>query len=427
MRSDCNFVEILRSELIPALGCTEPIAIAYASAKARAVLGEFPDRLELYCSGNIVKNVKGVTVPNSGGLKGIDVAGVLGVVCGDEKRELEVLETVTPEGIQRAKQLIKTGFVRCVLQEDVENLYVRAVVFAGQHSAEVTIEKKHTFITNIQKDGRTLFERDITQTTDRNVDKSSLNVKDILAFADQVPIGQVKSTLDRQIEMNSRIAQEGLEKAYGAQVGRTLLEVEGNAVHVRARAKAAAGSDARMGGCSLPVVINSGSGNQGMTLSLPIIEYAHEMKLNQDQLYRALIVSNLLSVHIKRYIGSLSAFCGAVSAACAAGAALTYMCGGTYEQVSATIINTLGNTTGIVCDGAKASCAAKISCALEAAIMAHHMSMQGKVFQADTGIIKRDIEQTIQSIGHVGRVGMKNTDVEILNIMLDNIPLTNCG
>lgn len=416
-----NYIEILKSEMIPALGCTEPIAIAYAAAKARAVLGAFPEKLELYCSGNVIKNVKSVTVPNSGGLTGIDVAGALGVVCGAEERALEVLENVGPRDIETAKALIADGFVQCGLQKEVENLYIRAVVRNGAHKAEVTIEKFHTFISRISKDGEILFSADASAVTDKNVDKSTLNVRDILRFANSVPIDSVQEILDRQIEMNTHIAEEGLRHPYGAQVGRTLLACAGDSLQVRARAKAAAGSDARMGGCSLPVVINSGSGNQGITVSLPVVEYARAMDLEKEQLYRALLVSNLISIHIKRHIGSLSAFCGAVSAACAAGAAITYMCGGTYEQICSTIVNTLGTSSGIVCDGAKASCASKIACALEAAITAHHMSMAGNTFGAGTGIIREDIEKTIQSAGYVGKVGMKETDIQILNIMLDRV------
>lgn len=421
MQNELSYIELLRSELIPALGCTEPIAIAYAAAKARSVLGVFPERLELYCSGNIVKNVKGVTVPNAGGLKGIDVAGTLGVVCGAADRELEVLESVTPEDILRAQELIAAGFVKCILVEGVENLYIRAVVLGCGHSASVTLEKKHTLITDITLDGENLFHADAGAHSDKDVSKDFLSVRGILEFADSVDTGKLSDLLDGQIEMNSRISDEGLSHPFGAQIGRTLLRSEGDSVNVRARARAAAGSDARMGGCSLPVVINSGSGNQGITVSLPVIEYAGELGVDKDKLYRALIVSNLISIHIKRYIGSLSAFCGAVSAACGAGAAITYMSGGSYEQICATIVNTLGNTSGIICDGAKASCASKISSAVEAAIMGHNMSMEGVEFPSDAGIIQTDVEKTIQSVGRVGRVGMKDTDIEILNIMLGNV------
>lgn len=416
-----NYVRILKNELVPALGCTEPIAIAYAAAKARTILGYFPEHIEMCCSGNIIKNVKGVTVPNSGGLKGIDVAATLGVVGGDAEKELEVLESITPEHIEKTKELVDQGFCSCNLQEGVANLYIVAKVTYQEHYAEVTIINRHTLITKIVRDGEVLFEHAVSEESPDYVDKSLLNIKDILEFADTVKIEDVKEVLDRQIEMNSAIAEEGLNKPYGAQVGRTILEVYGDDVKFRARAKAAAGSDARMGGCSMPVVINSGSGNQGMTVSLPVIEFAKELKVSQEKLYRALVVSNLIAIHQKKYIGSLSAYCGAVSAGCGSGAAITYLYGGGYEEVSLTIINTIANVGGIVCDGAKPSCAAKIASAVEAAILAHSLGQKHLSFQPGEGIVKGDVEETIKSVGYMGRVGMKNTDVEILNIMIDKV------
>lgn len=416
-----NYVKILNNELVPALGCTEPIAIAYAAAKAHATLGEFPDSVEMCCSGNIIKNVMGVTVPNSGGMRGIDVAATLGIVGGDADRELEVLEGITQEDIERTRELVAGGFCKCTLQEGVENLYIVAKVKKGEHSAEVTIINRHTLITKIVRDGEILFEHHVSEESPDYVDKSLLNVRDILVFADEVDIEDVREAISRQIEMNGAISDEGMKNSYGAEVGRTLIEMYGDDVKTRARARAAAGSDARMGGCSLPVVINSGSGNQGMTVSLPVIEYAKELKVSEESLYRALVVANLIAIHQKRYIGSLSAYCGAVSAACGAGAAITYLYGGTEEEVGLTITNTIGNVGGIVCDGAKSSCAAKIASAVEAAILAHNMSRKHRSFQPGEGIIQKDLEQTIKSMGYIGRVGMKNTDTEILNIMIDRV------
>lgn len=416
-----NYISILKHELVPALGCTEPIAIAYCAAKAREVLGLFPERVTMKCSGNIIKNVKAVTVPNSGGLKGIEVAAVLGIVGGDPKKELEVLSTVTEEDIERTKQLIFDGYCQCDLEENVANLYIVAKVEAMGHSAEVTIVNRHTFITKIVKDGKVLLEHSFHEEVREDFDKSKLNIKQILEFAKEVDVAKIEPILKRQVEMNCAIAKEGLTKQYGAQVGRTLLDVYGMDVKTRARAVAAAGSDARMSGCSLPVVINSGSGNQGMTVSLPVIEYAKELGLGEEELYRALAVSNLVAIHQKKYIGSLSAYCGAVSAACGAGASITYMKGGNYEQVCSTIVNTIANIGGIVCDGAKPSCAAKIASSVEAAILAHHMSMRQRVFKPGEGIVGKDVEETIKSMGYIGRVGMKRTDVEILNIMLDKV------
>lgn len=416
-----NYVRILENELVPALGCTEPIAIAYAAAKAKEVLGEFPDRVEMCCSGNIIKNVKGVTVPNSGGLKGIDVAATLGIVGGDATKELEVLEQVTQEDIQKTKELVDAGFCRCSLQEDVENLYIVARVEKGEHYAEITIINRHTLITRIVRDGEVLFTHKVSQSSPDYADKSLLNVRDILEFANTVDMEDIREVIGRQIAMNTEISTEGLANNYGAEVGKTLLEIYGDDVKVRARARAAAGSDARMGGCSLPVVINSGSGNQGMTVSLPVIEYAKELGLSEERLYRSLVVSNLISIHQKKYIGSLSAYCGAVSAACGAGAAITYMMGGTEEEIGLTIVNTIANVGGIVCDGAKSSCAAKIASSVEAAILAHSMAMRHRSFQPGEGIVQGDVEATIRSIGYIGRVGMKLTDTEILNIMIDRV------
>lgn len=417
-----NYVNILKHELVPALGCTEPIAIAFASAKAVQVLGEFPEQIELDCSGNIIKNVKGVTVPNSGGMKGIHAAAILGAVGGDAERELEVLEGILPENIERTEKLLDKKICTCNLVDGVENLYITARVIKGSHTVEVTIAGHHTNIVKVVKDGEILLDRPVeAESEDAGTDKSKLTVKDILEFASQVRMEDIEEVIGRQVELNSAIAQEGLDNNYGAQIGKTLMHVWGKSATTRACARAAAGSDARMGGCSLPVVINSGSGNQGMTVSLPVIVYAEEWEVSREKMYRALVVSNLIAIHQKHYIGSLSAYCGAVSAACGAGAGITYMYGGSYEQVSLTIINTLGNVGGIVCDGAKPSCAAKIASSVDAALMAFHLSIQNRSFLPGEGIIKGDIEETIKSMGYIGRVGMRSTDTEILNVMIDRI------
>lgn len=417
-----NYLNILKHELVPALGCTEPIAIAYASAKAVQVLGEFPDTIEMNCSGNIIKNVKGVTVPNSGGMKGIDVAAILGAVGGNADKALEVLEGITPAHITRTKELLARKICSCSLVEGVANLYITARVVKDEHFAEVTIINHHTNITKIVKDGQVLLDLPVeAEAEDAGIDKSLLTVKDILEFANEVRFEDIEEVIGRQVKMNSAISQEGLDNNYGAQIGKTLMHVWGKGVTTRACARAAAGSDARMGGCSMPVVINSGSGNQGMTVSLPVIAYAEEWEVSRDKMYRSLVVSNLIAIHQKFYIGSLSAYCGAVSAACGAGAGITYMYGGSYQQVSLTIINTLGNIGGIVCDGAKPSCAAKIASSVDAALMAFHLSIQNKSFLPGEGIIKGDVEETIKSMGYIGRVGMRSTDTEILNVMIDRV------
>ena len=415
-----EYINVLHRELVPALGCTEPIAIAYAAAKAREVLGSFPEHLEIRCSGNIIKNVKAVVVPNSNGLRGVEAAAVLGTVGGNPDRKLEVLEEITSNHITRTQELLKQNYCTCSLQQEVANLYIVATASTSEHTASVTIINRHTFITEIQKDGKILYQHDLVDDT-ASIDWTHWNVKEILEFASLVNLDSVKEVIQRQIELNSAIAEEGLHSRYGAQIGRTILKVYGNDVKVRARAKAAAGSDARMGGCSLPVVINSGSGNQGMTVSLPVIEFAKEWKVSEETLYRALVLSNLISVYHKHFIGSLSAFCGAVTAACGCGAAITYLSGGGYEEIARTIVNTVANVGGIVCDGAKASCAAKIASAVDAAILGHCLSMEGLSFQPGEGIIQDTLDETIKSVGYIGRVGMKETDLDILKIMMNHV------
>ena len=454
-----SYIEILKEELVPALGCTEPIAIAYAAAKAAEVLKESNGEevqiaehkteekagtaerngaksasqtaldncnghLDVYCSGNIIKNVKSVTVPNSGGMRGIEAAALLGLVGGDASRKLEVLESITEEQREETRRLLEKKFCTCYLQEGVANLYIRAELTLEGHSACVTIEDKHTNIIKIEKDGVVLFEKARKAEADAGAKEQSdkralLNVADILQFADEVRIEDIKDVIGRQIEMNTAISEEGLRNPYGAEVGRTLLHAYGDDIKIRAKAKAAAGSDARMNGCSMPVVINSGSGNQGMTCSLPVIEYAKELKVSKEKLYRALVVSNLVAIHQKSYIGSLSAYCGAVSAACGAGAAIAWLNGGDYEAVARTITNALANTSGMVCDGAKSSCAAKIASAVDAAIMAYTLESANHCFQPGEGLVKDNVEDTIRNMGYVGRVGMKDTDVTILNLMID--------
>lgn len=418
-----NYLLILKEELIPALGCTEPIALAYAAARARSVLGCFPEAMEARCSGNIIKNVKGVTVPNSGGLKGIEAAAILGAVGGDDGKELEVLSGVTEADIERTKELLAENFCRCELAEGVANLYICIRMTAGDESSEVVIEGTHTHISKIRKNDTLIYEN-TDGAGERKLcgDKSLLDVKDILEFAENVRMEDIREVIGRQIRMNTAICEEGLRNPYGAEVGRTLLAVYGDDVKVRARARAAAGSDARMNGCPLPVVINSGSGNQGMTCSLPVIEFAGELNVSEERLYRALVVSNLISVHQKKYIGSLSAYCGAVSAACGAGAAITWLYDGDYGAVCRTITNTIANVGGMICDGAKASCAAKIASAVDAAVMAHFLGAGHHCFQAGDGIVQSDVEKTIRSVGYVGKEGMKETDITILNLMIENCP-----
>ena len=424
-----EYVTILESELVPALGCTEPIALAYAAAKAKEVLGKMPDHITMRCSGNIIKNVKGVKVPNSGGMKGVEAAAVLGITGGDPSQALEVLEHVTDREIDEAEKLLKAGFCDCVLKDDVANLYIEAYAVCKKtekSEALVVIEDEHTNITHIEKDGQVLFhkeKKEYCQEREKTPDKSLLNLEDIITFANEVQITDVEKVLGRQIKYNTRIAEEGWRNPWGAQVGRVVLEEFGEDVKWRAVAKASAGSDARMSGCALPVIINSGSGNQGMTCSLPVIEFGKELKKSKEEIYRALCVSNLVALNQKKYIGSLSAYCGAVCAAAGAGAGITYLCGGTLEQIENTVVNTIADAGGIVCDGAKPSCAAKISTALQAAILSHKMAMRGLTFARGEGLVMDCPEDTIKAVGYVGRAGMKQTDVEILNLMIGKTKL----
>lgn len=415
-----NYLGILERELVPALGCTEPIAVAYAAAKARAVLGEFPKHIDMRCSGNIVKNVKGVNVPNSNGMIGIEAAAILGAVAGDADNELEVLESVKPEDVERTRALRSEKFCSVSLEEGVENLFIVARAEADEHYVEVKIVNRHTHITEIIKDGEVIYS-DPVESESVEVDWSKWSIHGILEFAESVDIEEVKWLLDRQMEMNIAISNEGLTNDWGARIGKIIMSRPGVDHISRAAARAAAGSDARMAGCSLPVVTNSGSGNQGITVCLPVVEYAEHLGASPYKLYRALLISNLASIYQKHFIGSLSSFCGAVTAAAAAGAAITYLHGGTYEQICNTIINTTANVGGIICDGAKASCAAKIASSVHAAIIANEMSMNNLSFQSGEGLVKENIENTIRSIGYVGRVGMMETDKTVLNIMIDKI------
>ncbi len=412
-----SYVKILKTELVPALGCTEPIALAYASAKAVDLLGDFPERMEALCSGNIIKNVKGVKVPCSGGLKGVEAAVILGACGGDSSRELEVLESVQEEDRARTNALLREGFCTCLLKEGVPNLFIEIHAFKGTDSSVVRIEQKHTNITYMARNGRVLFEKESSR-GEQQADKSLLNLGDIIAFAREINLSDVRDCLERQIQYNMAISEEGLAHQWGAGVGRMVLEEFGQDVRWRAIARAAAGSDARMSGCSLPVIIISGSGNQGMTCSLPVIEYARSTGKSQEELLRALCVSNLTAQDQKRYIGPLSAYCGAVCAAAGAGAGITYLCGGTAEQIENTVVNTIVNAGGITCDGAKPSCAAKIFSSLQAAFLGHSLAMRGFRFEAGEGLAMDTAEETVKAIGYMGREGMRQTDIEILNLMI---------
>jgi len=424
------YIAILREELVPAMGCTEPIAVAFAAAKARETLGAMPAAIEIFCSANIVKNVKGVTVPNTGGLRGIDAAAIAGTISNHPEKKLEVLQPLTDEDRAEIARLLAAKYCAAHLAEGIEGLFIDARAYlkdkSGQirQSSRVVIEKTHTGITRIEKNGEVLYSIENPGcgesyiSADRR-EYALLNVRDILAFAESVDLEEVSDVIRNQISMNSAISDEGLRNDYGVSVGKTLLKYRTNDVRLRARARAAAGSDARMAGCAMPVVINSGSGNQGLTVSLPVIEYARELGKDEATLIRALVISNLVALEQKEYIGKLSAYCGAVSAAVGSAAAIAWLEGASYEQIAATITNGIATADGIICDGAKSSCAAKIATALEATLTGMEIGVkQGKSYQNGEGLVGADVEETIRNIGVVGSTGMKPTDVEIIKLML---------
>ena len=414
------YFTILKEELVPALGCTEPIAIAYASAKAREILGNFPEEIIIECSGNIIKNARSVVVPNTGNLTGIEASAITGAVAGDSSKGLEVIENVNEEQIKRVASLLEAKLCKVKLIENDANLHIIMEMVAGDQSSLVELIHTHTNVCRIEKNGEVLLSKQFNKDDFNSAlaDRSVLNVADIYEFANTVDLSDLNEMLAKQVKYNLSIAKEGLSNQYGVNVGKMILECYGDDVKTKMKAYAAAGSDARMCGCSLPVMTTSGSGNQGMTASLPIIIYAREKGLTEEQMYRGLILASLVTIHQKTFIGRLSAYCGAVSAACGSGAALTYLKGGTLEQIEMTITNTLANIAGIVCDGAKASCAAKIASSLDAAIMAHYLALRGVAFDETCGMVQSNIESTIEAYGRLGREGMKQTDIEVLNIML---------
>lgn len=414
-----NYIRILREELRPAMGCTEPIAIAYAAAKARDVLGTMPDRLLAEVSGNIVKNVKSVVIPHTGGLRGIPAAVAAGCVAGDAGAELSVLSQVTSAQAEEiADYLEKTPIeVRCA--EDAHIFDIRITAFRGDNSAYVRIADYHTNLVCIRRNGETLLERECVTREEGLTDRSCLSIAGIVEFADSVDPEAVAPILEEQISCNMAIAEEGLRNNYGANIGKTLLRM-GNDLNSKMRAWAAAASDARMNGCELPVVINSGSGNQGITASVPVIVCAREMGKSREELLRALCVSNLVTIHQKTGIGRLSAYCGAVSAGVGAGAGVAYLRGGDYEMIAHTVVNAVAVTSGIICDGAKASCAAKIASAVDAGLLGLAMYENGNQFFGGDGIVKKGVENTIATVARLARVGMEQTDKEIIHLMMES-------
>ena len=418
-----HFVQILREELVPAMGCTEPIAIAYGAAKAREVLGCLPQRMLVEASGNIIKNVKSVVVPNTGGLKGIEAAAAAGAVAGDASRILEVISQVTEEQKAALKAYLSAHEIRVKPAEGDVVFDITLTLWAREDWVRLRLADYHTNIVLIEKNGETLLRCGQVvasgEAASSLTDRTCLSVEAIVDFADTVDIEDVREPVERQIDYNCAIAREGMEHPWGACIGRVLRDSYGEDVKVRARYMAAAGSDARMSGCEMPVVIVSGSGNQGLTASVPVVEYARELGVSREKLLRAVTLSDLLTIHMKTGIGRLSAYCGAVSAGCAAGGAIAYLYGGGYREVSHTLVNALATISGMICDGAKPSCAAKIAAAVDAGVLGFHMFRSGQQFRGGEGIVTKGVEETIANIGRLGRLGMRETDREIIRIMTE--------
>lgn len=412
-----QYVKILKEELVPAMGCTEPISIAYAAAKARAVLGETPVSAKVAVSGNIVKNAKSVTVPHTGGMRGIISAFAAGLVAGDADAELEVIAHVTDEQIKEIRKVKESFDVEVVTPEDARVFDIGITLYSQSHESYVRIVDTHTNIVSVKLDGKTLYEN-MPQEEDR-ADRSGLSVENIIEFADKVDVADVEEVLQRQIDYNMAIAEKGLKENYGANIGKVLLRAYQPDIKITAKAYAAAASDARMNGCELPVIINSGSGNQGITASVPVVVYARGLHISREKLYRALCVSNLITIHLKAGIGALSAYCGVVSAGAGAACGVAYLLGGRMEEISHTLVNALAIDSGIICDGAKASCAAKIATAVESGLLGLNMFYNGNEFFAGEGIVKAGVENTIKSVSQLAQRGMRETDKEIIRIMLE--------
>ncbi len=412
------YIAILKEELQLATGCTEPIAIAYCASRLRDILGAQPERVDAEVSGNILKNVKSVVVPNTGGLKGIKAAIAVGIVAGETERILQVISSVPVQKHGDIKAYLDSVAIDISCPETPRMLDIRLTGYAGDDKAVVHIANNHSNIIYEEKNGEVLLQKPLVESAEDNLqDKSVLNIADIVEFANTVDVSRVAETLDRQINCNSAIAEEGLRGNWGANIGSVLLKEFGNDIRTEAKAYAAAGSDARMSGCEMPVTIVSGSGNQGITASMPVIRYARHLGATQEQLYRALLVSDLITVHQKTGIGRLSAYCGAISAGCGAGAAIAYLHGADADVIAQTVVNAVAILSGTICDGAKPSCAAKIAAAVDAGILGYKMCLNDQQFCPGDGIVGDDAEQTVVNVGRLASQGMRQTDKTILNIM----------
>lgn len=414
------YVAILKEELLPAMGCTEPIALAYASAVARELLGKIPDHVKVDVSGSIIKNVKSVIVPNTGSLKGIPASVAAGIIAGCAERQLEVISEVSKEQKEEIRHFLEQVPIEVNHIDNGIIFDIIVTLYCGDESCKVRIAQYHTNLIYKEKNGTVLLDIPVEPEKENNMtDRSLLDIKGIWEFIHSVDIEDIREALEMQMKANMAIAREGLRGNYGANIGKVLLETCGDSVQVRAKAMAAAASDARMNGCELPVVINSGSGNQGITVSVPVLVYAEELKADEETTFRALALSNLCAIHQKTMIGRLSAYCGAVNAGAGAGAGIAYLCGGGYKEVIHTIVNALAIISGMICDGAKASCAAKIAASVDAGILGYNMYKNGQQFYGGDGIVTKGIEGTIQNVGRLGRDGMQQTNEEIIRIMLE--------
>lgn len=415
-----NYLKILQEELVPATGCTEPIAIAYGAAKARELLGVLPESVLVEASGNIIKNVKSVVVPNTNSLKGIEAAAAAGIVAGQSDRILEVISEVTPAQRAEIRTYLANHPIVVKPAEGDKVFDILITLRAGNNHVKLRISDYHTHIVYIEKNGEVLFQSgEVLSDSARDMltDRSCLSVEGVLDFASTCNLEDVRALIERQIDYNYAIAEEGMRHSWGANIGSVLKEHYGVGIYSRARYMAAAGSDARMSGCEMPVIIVSGSGNQGITASVPVVEYAKELNVSRDQMVRAVLLSDLLTIHLKTGIGRLSAYCGAVSAGCSAGAAIAYLHGGGFREIAHTLVNSLAIVSGMICDGAKASCAAKISAAVDAGLVGYSMFRSGQQFRGGDGIVTKGVEETIRNIGRLGRLGMRETDREIIRIM----------
>lgn len=415
-----NYLKILQEELVPATGCTEPIAIAYGAAKARELLGVLPESVLVEASGNIIKNVKSVVVPNTNSLKGIEAAAAAGIVAGQSDRILEVISEVTPAQRAEIRAYLADHPIVVKPAEGDKVFDILITLRAGNNHVKLRISDYHTHIVYIEKNGEVLFQSgEVLSDSARDMltDRSCLSVEGVLDFASTCNLEDVRALIERQIDYNYAIAEEGMRHSWGANIGSVLKEHYGVGIYSRARYMAAAGSDARMSGCEMPVIIVSGSGNQGITASVPVVEYAKELNVSRDQMVRAVLLSDLLTIHLKTGIGRLSAYCGAVSAGCSAGAAIAYLHGGGFREIAHTLVNSLAIVSGMICDGAKASCAAKISAAVDAGLVGYSMFRSGQQFRGGDGIVTKGVEETIRNIGRLGRLGMRETDREIIRIM----------